>query len=86
MAYLVGDENLSFADYFGHFFRACGHGEPLPVIDQEHPMLPDAALLAGRGNTIYYEPDDGQSELLAYRRNDVGRTIAEVVRQYRGAP
>ena len=85
-AYLVGDENLSFAAYFGHFFRACGRSAPLPVLDREHPMLPDAALLAGRGNTIYYEPDAEQSRLLAYRRNDVGRTIAEVVEQYRGAP
>ncbi|MDM4772038.1 NAD(P)-dependent oxidoreductase [Solimonas sp. SE-A11] len=82
-AYLVGDENLSFQDYFGEFFRAAGHGEPLPLIDQEHPMLPDMVLYAGRGGTIYYEPDAAETKLLGYRRNDVKRTLHEIVEGYR---
>lgn len=81
-AYLVGDQNLSFQDFFGAFFRAAGRPVP-PVLDQEHPMLPDAAIYFGRGNTLYYEPDAAETRLLGYRRNDVMRTIAEVVAQYR---
>jgi len=79
-AYLVGDENLSFADYFGAFFRAAGRAAP-PVLDQEHPLLPDAAIYFGRGNSLFYEPDTR----LAYRRNDVVPAIEEIVANNRGA-
>jgi nucleoside-diphosphate-sugar epimerase len=79
-AYLVGDENLSFADYFGELFRAAGHDEPLPILDREHPLLPDAVLYAGRGATVYYEPDAAETARLGYRRNDVRRTLRELVR------
>lgn len=81
-AYLVGDQNLSFQDFFGAFFRAAGRPPP-PVLDQEHPMLPDAAIYFGRGNTLYYEPDAAEAKLLGYRRGDVLRTIGEAVAQYR---
>ena len=80
-AYLVGDENLSFEEFFGRFFRAAGRDAP-PVRDQEHPMLPDATLYFGRGNTLYYEPDASETALLGYRRKDVGRALDEVVAQY----
>ncbi|HSV80248.1 MAG TPA: NAD(P)-dependent oxidoreductase [Ramlibacter sp.] len=83
-AYLVGDENLSFADYFGLFFRACGRTEPLPALDQEHPMMPDAAILWGRGSELYYAPDAEETRLLGYRRGDIARTVGEVVAQYAG--
>jgi dihydroflavonol-4-reductase len=82
-AYLVGDENLSFAEYFGELFSAAGHAAPLEVIDREHPLLPDIALYAGRGASICYEPDAADVALLGYRRNDVRRTLREVVEFYR---
>ncbi|HET8611453.1 MAG TPA: NAD(P)-dependent oxidoreductase [Sphingomonas sp.] len=81
-SYLVGDENLSFQDYFGGFFEAVGRKKP-PVRDEEHPMLPDSALFFGRGNTLYYEPDVATAALLGYRRNDVMPAIREIVAQYR---
>ncbi|NOV26534.1 NAD(P)-dependent oxidoreductase [Cupriavidus necator] len=81
-AYLVGDENLSFQDYFGAFFRNAGRPVP-PVIDQEHPLLPDSAICFGRGNTLYYEPDAAETALLGYRRRDILRTVSEIVSQYR---
>lgn len=84
-AYLVGDENLSFQDYFGEMFRAAGRPEPLPILDQEHPMLPDAVLYAGRGGTVYYEPDAADVARLGYRRNDVRATLREIVNVYAGA-
>ncbi|KWR91094.1 NAD-dependent epimerase/dehydratase family protein [Cupriavidus sp. IDO] len=80
-AYLVGDENLSFQDYFGAFFRDAGRQAP-PVIDQEHPLLPDSAICFGRGNTLYYEPDAAETALLGYRRRDILRTVSEIVSQY----
>lgn len=81
-SYLVGDENLSFQDYFGAFFEAVGRARP-PVIDAEHPMLPDGALFFGRGNSLFYETDPDVAALLGYRRNDVVPAIEEIVAQYR---
>ncbi|TDF65170.1 NAD(P)-dependent oxidoreductase [Cupriavidus sp. L7L] len=80
-AYLVGDENLTFQEYFGAFFRDAGRPVP-PVIDQEHPLLPDSAICFGRGNTLYYEPDAAETVLLGYRRRDILRTVSEIVAQY----
>lgn len=78
-AYLVGDENLSFADYFAAFFRAAGNPQDVPSLDQEHPLLPDMAIYTGRGNVVSYEPDPTDSALLRYRRGDVQRAVDEVV-------
>jgi len=77
-AYLVGDENVSFERFFGDFFRAAGRPAP-KAQDREHPMLPDAALYFGRGNTLYYEPDAAEARLLGYRRQDITRAIQEIV-------
>ena len=81
-AYLVGDENLSFAQYFECFFRAAGNSEPVPSLDQDHPMLPDATIFAGRGTPVSYEPDAEEVALLDYRRGDVQRAVNEIIAQY----
>ena len=84
-AYLIGDENLSFADYFKLFFRAAGNDVDVPSLDQEHPMLPDGAIFTGRGNTVSYEPDAKTMADLGFRRNDIARAVNEVVAQFKGA-
>ena len=81
-AYLVGDENLSFADYFGLFFKAAGSAAKLEERDEAHPLLPDIAIPQGRGNWIRYEPDAAETALLGYGRGDVANAVAEVVAQY----
>lgn len=81
-SYLVGDENLSFQDYFGAFFEGVGRDKP-PVRDEEHPMLPDGAIFFGRGNSLFYDTDPKVAELLGYRRNDIVPAIREIVAQYR---
>jgi dihydroflavonol-4-reductase len=78
-AYLIGDENLTFQDFFGLYFKAAGDDKPLEILDQEHPFLPDAAIYAGRGNTIYYDPDPAEVAELGYRRHDVTREIQTIV-------
>lgn len=80
--YLIGDENLSFQDYFGAFFRAAGRPVP-PVRDEEHPLLPDAAILFGRGNSLFFEPDAAETAQLGYRRGDINRTVETIVAQFR---
>jgi nucleoside-diphosphate-sugar epimerase len=82
-AYLIGDQNMSFQDYLGSYFRAAGDQTPLEVRDEPHALLGDSGVLAGRGSTIYYEPDPAEVAELGYRRNDVERTIAQIVAAYR---
>jgi nucleoside-diphosphate-sugar epimerase len=81
-AYLVGDQNLTFSEFFAPFFAAVGR-EAAPVRDEAHPLLPDSTMYFGRGKTLYYEPDAAEAQLLGYRRGDVGHALAEVVAQYR---
>lgn len=82
-AYLVGDENLSFAQYFQLFFDAVGrHDVHVPALDQELPLLPDAAIPQGRGNFIAYEPDAGETALLGYRRHDIANAVRDIVAQF----
>lgn len=74
-AYLVGDENLSYRAFFQMFFDVAGRDVQVVTEDAEHPLLPDAFIIQGRGNVLEYEPDPG----LRYTRNDVARAVAEVV-------
>lgn len=76
-AYLVGDENLSFAEFFTLFFKSLGSDTVVPALDQSHPMLPDEVLSAGRGTPVRYEADPR----LQYRRDDVTRAVQEAVDQ-----
>lgn|GEM_PF-223845 len=81
-SYLVGDENLPFATYFGMFFKAAGNDVEVPSKEENHPMLPDNAIFTGRGNFVKYEPDPASVALLGYRRNDIQRAVNEIVAQF----
>jgi hypothetical protein len=81
-AYLVGDENLSFAQYFQLFFDAVGNPARVETRDEELPLLPDVAIPQGRSNFIRYDPDAAETALLGYRRNDVKAAVAEIVAQF----
>lgn len=78
-AYLVGDENLSWKSYLEMYFAAAGNPQTLEVSFDEHPLLPDVILYAGRNAVIQYEPDNDE---LGYSRNNVRAAIAELVRTY----
>lgn len=84
-AYLVGDENLSFRDYFQLFFDAVGRAVQVEERDAELPLLPDVAIPQGRGNWIDYAPDAAETALLGYRRNDIAAAVAEIVAQFGSA-
>ncbi|MXO74322.1 NAD(P)H-binding protein [Altererythrobacter aerius] len=81
-AYLVGDENLSFADYFQRFFDAAGNPAKVEERDEEHPMLPDIAIPQGRGNWVRVDPDADETATLGYRRNDVTNAVQDLVDQF----
>jgi len=78
-AYLIGDENRTFQDYLGLFFRAAGDECPLDVVDEPHKLVPDSAILRGRGSTIYYDANPAEVALLGYRRHDIARTVGLIV-------
>lgn len=78
-AYLVGDENLSYAEYFGMLAEVSGRSEPLEVRDEEHPFQPDRFIVQGRGNTVSYEPPADEVALLGYDRGDIRRALQEIV-------
>lgn len=78
-AYLIGDQNLSFRDFFQKIFDTVGNGRKLLELDKEHPLLPDAFIVPGRGNVLSYETDPAETALLGYRQGDIDRAVAEVV-------
>jgi dihydroflavonol-4-reductase len=75
--YLVGGENLRFADYFKLYFDAAGRDVAFEITDEPMPMFPDGALMAGRNGTIFYEPE-GVAEL-GYKPDDMARAVREIV-------
>lgn len=83
-AYLVGDENLSFRDYFQLFFDAVGSSIEVEERDAELPLLPDVAIPQGRGNWVRVDPAADEAALLGYRRGDVASAVADVAAQFGG--
>ncbi|MEM8696003.1 MAG: NAD(P)-dependent oxidoreductase [Pseudomonadota bacterium] len=83
-AYLVGDEDLSFTDYFQLYFDAAGNSTRLEEQDAEHPLLPDVAIPQGRGNWVRVSPNATEVALLGYRRNDVANAVKDIVAQFGG--
>jgi len=78
-AYLIGDANLTFRDFFQKIFDTVGSGRRLVELDREHPLLPDAFIVPGRGKVLSYETDPAETALLGYRQGDIDRAVAEVV-------
>lgn len=83
-AYLLGDENLRFADFFGLFFEAVGSDVQVPERDQNHPLMPDEVIYAGRGTPVSYQPSAETQQHLNYRRNDVRAAVRDAVGQVLG--
>ncbi len=77
---LVGDENLSYADYLSLLFKAVGKQIQLESRAEVHPLFP--WLGTGDGSVIRYEPDPQETALLGYTRNDVVNAVAEAVAEY----
>lgn len=70
-AYLVGDQNLSYRDYFQMIFDLSGGRRTLETRDESHPFLPDPMIVPGRGAVMSYEPSPDVVRLLGYPREDV---------------
>lgn len=78
-AYLVGDENLSYREFFQLFADESASGATIRERDEEHPFLMDRYITQGRGRVLAYEPDAAESALLGYDRGDVRRAVRQIV-------
>ncbi len=78
-AYLVGDENLTWKEYLEQWAAAAGHSLDLEVKPDDHPMLPHSIMFAGPNALVSYEPDAGETALLAYDRQQIAAEIQRVV-------
>ena len=72
------------SSYLELWFEAAGNPVDLPVLDEEHPLFPNAILFAGPGATVSYEPDAEETALLGYRRGQIADTVKAVVSAVRG--
>lgn len=79
--YLLGDENWYYKDLFEKIFRLCGNDSKIEVRDEEHPIMNDRSLFAGRAGTIFFETEG--AEELGYTRHDVDRELAVIVKDVR---
>ena len=78
-AYLIGDQNLTYQQFFQMLIDAAGGERVIAVRDDEHPFMPDAIIVHGRGSVLSYEPDPDETALLEYTRNDCERAVRELV-------
>lgn len=76
-AYLVGDQNLRYREFFQMIVDAAGGSRVIEERDEEHPLLPDGFIIQGRGNVLAYEPDADDVRMLDFTRNDCARAIKE---------
>jgi len=84
-AYLIGDECLTYREYFQRMVDVTGGDVRLEVRDENHPLQPDRFIVQGRGATIAYEPEPAEVALLGYDRRDVGRALQEIFAGGEGA-
>jgi len=78
-AYLIGDQNLTFREFFQMLFDVAGSTRQLAERDEAHPFLPDAVIVPGRGTVLSYQPDPDETVLLGYQRGDVRRALEGIV-------
>jgi len=75
-SYLIGDENLSWKDFFGLWFAEAGRARDLPV-HLGHPIIPDYALGYLDFGASDYEPPAEETALLGYDRGTLRQTVKD---------
>ncbi|KAM3466013.1 hypothetical protein MY5147_009136 [Beauveria neobassiana] len=75
----IGDENLTWAQFFNYFRQALGLSEvELPLVD-DHPLVSKGARMAGDKNVFLETTPEAQALLGNYARNDIYNAVKEVV-------
>ena len=82
-SYLIGDENLSWKEFFELWFAEAGHPRDLPVA-RGNVLVPDFALSYLDFGSSNYEPPAAETALLGYKRGTLRQTIKDAFAYYRG--
>lgn len=82
-SYLIGDENLSWKEFFELWFAAAGRSRDLPVA-RGNPLVPDFALSYLDFGSTDYEPPAEETALLGYERGTLRRTVRDSFAYYAG--
>lgn len=80
-SYLIGDENLSWKDFFELWFAAAGRPRDLPVA-RGNALIPDYVLSYLDFGATDYEPPAEETALLGYQRGTLRQTVAESFAYY----
>lgn len=83
-SYLIGDENLSWKDFFELWFEAAGRPRHLPVRSGS-PIVPDYVLELLDCGATDYEPPAEETALLGYRRGTLRQTVKDSFAYFTGS-
>lgn len=82
-AYLVGDENHTWLEYFSIVFDLVGSGRTLEERDQPHPLVYEK--IVPRGTVVAFDSTPA-SERLGYRLNDVRNGLEAAIAVFTTGP
>ncbi|NHF62124.1 NAD-dependent epimerase/dehydratase family protein [Microcella pacifica] len=80
-AYLIGDQNLRYQEFFQVLADVAGSTLRVPERDEECPYQPDRFIVQGRGRVIAYQPSPADVATLSYRRDDVRDAVEKIQRE-----
>jgi nucleoside-diphosphate-sugar epimerase len=80
-AYLIGDENMSWKEFFELWFAAAGRPRDLPVA-RGNVLVPDFALSYLDFGSSHYTPSAEETDLLGYDRGVVRQTVKDSFAYY----
>jgi nucleoside-diphosphate-sugar epimerase len=82
-SYLIGDENLSWKEFFELWFAAAGR--PLDLATAlDNKLVPDYVLSYLEFGSTDYEPPAAETALLGYERRTLRKTVTESFAYYAG--
>jgi len=84
-AYMIGDENLSWKQFFELWFEAAGRPRDLPV-EPGNMLVPDFVLSYLDFGGTDYTPSAADTALLGYERGTLRQTIKDSFAYYAGLP
>lgn len=80
-AYMIGDENLSWKEFFELWFAEAGRPRDLPV-ERGNIIVPDFAMSYLDYGSTDYEPSAQDTTLLGYERGTLRQTVKDAFAYY----
>jgi dihydroflavonol-4-reductase len=83
-AYLVGDVNMTWAEFYGLWYAAAGNPRSFRISDEAHPVLMREIISYIGGGTPDYAPSAPETALLGYDRGVLRQEIGDCLAYYAG--